>query len=323
MNKTALITGINGQDGSYLAELLLTKNYQIIGIYQNESNDLNNLKNIQSKIDLICGDLSNTKFTDNIFQNYQIDECFHLAASTFVNNSLSDDLYLKNNFISSKNLLDSLIKYQNNSRFFLAGSSEMFGNTNESPQNEKSLLNPQNIYGITKLKSYEYLKKIRQENNIFACCGFLYNHESIRRNPIFVTRKITQNIAKIKLGISNIIELGDIESSRDFGYAKEFVEAMHLMMNNSSPQDYVIASGKIFKIREILEMGFEYVKLNYLDYLKINSQYIRSASPIQLIGDTKKIYQDLNWQAKTPIQNIIYEMIENDIELIKNKIIVK
>ena len=323
MKKTALITGIGGQDGSYLAELLLSKNYHIIGTHYNHSANLTNIQNIQSKITLRFVDLSDSKASDELFKNYQINECYHLAASTFVNNSLSDDLYLKNNFHTTKNLLDSLNQYQKSSKFFLAGSSEMFGNTDQSPQTENSLFNPQNIYGIAKLKSYEYLKKMRYDHKIFACCGFLYNHESIRRNPVFVTRKITQNIAKIKLGITDIIELGDIESSRDFGYAKEYVAAMHLMMNNSSPQDYIIASGQTFKIREILAIGFAYVKLNYLDYLKINPQFIRPNHSIQLVGDAAKIYQHLNWRAKTPIHDIIYEMIENDIELLKNKIIVK
>ena len=318
--KKALITGVSGQDGSYLAELLLSKDYKVFGAFNCDSNNLKNIEHLLNKIELVEYRLNDEKLAENLIKKIQPDECYHLAGSSFVDYSTNhQDLILNNNLNSTNFLLEAIKNFSPKSRFFLAGSSEMFGESNEVPQRESSLFNPQNIYGVSKLKAFELVKNFRQNYKIFACCGILYNHESPRRNPVFLTRKISQSIAKIHLGIENKIELGDIESSRDFGYAKDYVEAIFLMLQNSQAVDYVISSGNIYRIKDILKIAFDYVNLDYKNFLKINSDFIRPSPKIQLFGDNSKIKKDLNWQPQTDIVKIIYEMIENDIVLIKSQ----
>jgi len=318
--KKALITGISGQDGSYLAELLLSKNYQVFGTINNISKNSKNIEHLKDKIELLEYNLNDKKINDDLIKIIKPDECYHLAGSSFVDYSKNnEELILCNNVNSTNFLLEAIKNYAPNCRFFLAGSSEMFGLSNESPQNEKSIFNPQNIYGISKLKAFDLVKKFRNIYKIFACCGILFNHESPRRNEIFFTRKLSQNVAKIHLGIIREIEFGDIESSRDFGYAKDYVEAFFLMLQNHQPIDYIISSGNIYKIKEILKIAFEYVNLDYSKYIKINPTLIRPSPKIQLFGDNTKIKNELNWQPKTNIKKIIYEMIENDIVLIKTQ----
>ena len=318
--KKALITGISGQDGSYLAELLLSKNYQIFGALNKDSKNLQNIEHLVNKIELVEYALNDSKITEDLIKKIQPDECYHLAGSSFVDYGKDNqDTILNNNVNSTYFLLESIKNYAPNCRFFLAGSSEMFGSSNESPQSENSIFNPQNIYGISKLKAFDLVKNYRQNYKIFSCCGILYNHESPRRNPIFLTRKISQSVARIHLGIDNQIELGDIESARDFGYAKDYVEAMFLMLQNTLAPDYVISSGNVHKIKDIIKIAFEYVNLDYKNFLKINPNFIRPSPKIQLFGDNSKIKKELNWQPQTDIKKIIYEMIENDIVLIKTQ----
>ncbi len=318
--KKALITGISGQDGSYLAEFLLSKNYQIFGALNKDAKNLQNISHLVNKIELVEYALNDSKITEDLIKKIQPDECYHLAGSSFVDYSKDNqDTILNNNFNSTYFLLESIKNYATNCRFFLAGSSEMFGSSNESPQSENSLFNPQNIYGISKLKAFDLVKNYRHNYKIFACCGILYNHESPRRNPIFLTRKISQSVARIHLGIDNQIELGDIESARDFGYAKDYVEAMFLMLQNPQATDYIISSGNVYKIKDIIKIAFDYVNLDYKKFIKINPKFIRPSPQIQLFGDNSKIKKELNWQPQTDIKKIIYEMIENDIVLIKSQ----
>ena len=318
--KKALITGVSGQDGSYLAEFLLSKNYQIFGSLNKDSKNLQNIEHLVNKIELVEYALNDSKITEDLIKKIQPDECYHLAGSSFVDYSKDNqDSILNNNVNSTNFLLESIKNYASNCRFFLAGSSEMFGLSNESPQNENSLFNPHNIYGISKLKAFDLVKNYRQNYKIFACCGILYNHESPRRNPIFLTRKISQSVARIHLGIDNQIELGDIESARDFGYAKDYVEAMFLMLQNSQATDYIISSGNVYKIKDIIKIAFDYVNLDYKNFIKINPKFIRPSPQMQLFGNNSKIKKDLNWQPQTDIKKIIYEMIENDIVLIKTQ----
>lgn len=318
--KKALITGISGQDGSYLAEFLLSKNYQIFGALNKDSKNLQNIEHLVNKIELVEYALNDSKITEDLVKKIQPNECYHLAGSSFVDYGKDNqDSILNNNVNSTNFLLESIKNYASNCRFFLAGSSEMFGLSNESPQSENSLFNPQNIYGISKLKAFDLVKDYRQNYKIFACCGILYNHESPRRNPIFLTRKISQSVARIHLKIDDQIELGDIESARDFGYAKDYVEAMFLMLQNSQATDYVVSSGNVYKIKDIIKIAFEYVNLDYKKFIKINPKFIRPSPQIQLFGDNSKIKKELNWQPQTDIKKIIYEMIENDIVLIKSQ----
>ena len=318
--KKALITGIGGQDGSYLAELLLLKNYQVFGAFNRDSKNLKNIEHLFNKIELLEYSLNDEKIAENLIKKIQPDECYHFAGSSFVDyNKNNQDLIFNNNVNSTNFLLEAIKNYTPNCRFFLAGSSEMFGLSNESPQSENSVFNPQNIYGISKLKAFDLVKNYRQNHKIFACCGILYNHESPRRNEVFFTRKVSQNVAKIHLGLAQEIELGDIESARDFGYAKDYVEAIFLMIQNSQAVDYVISSGQIYQIKDILKIAFDYVNLDYKKFIKINEKFMRPSPQIQLFGDNSKIKRELNWQPQTEIKKIIYEMIENDIVLIKTQ----
>ena len=321
--KTALITGINGQDGSYLAELLLGKNYRIIGTVKNQDSNLMNIKNIKSLIEILYYDLNENKRIEEIIQQYLPDEIYHLASNSFVSfNNLDEENFIKINSIPVQYILNSIYKFTPNSKFFLAGSSEMFGLSNQSPQNENSVFAPQSIYGKSKLKAYEILKDFRQKNKIFACCGILFNHESPRRNPIFLTRKITQYVAKIaccEIKNNEKLELGDIYSARDFGDARTYVEAMYLMLQNQYCQDYIIASNRLYKIIDILEIAFGYLNLDYREFIKINPDLIRPSPKIQLLGDNSKIIRELNWQPTQNLDKIIFEMIENDIALLKTK----
>lgn len=318
--KKALITGISGQDGSYLAEFLLSKNYQIFGALNKDSKNLQNIEHLVNKIELVEYALNDSKITEDLIKKIQPDDCYHLAGSSFVDYSKDNqDSILNNNVNSTNFLLESIKNNASNCRFFLAGSSEMFGLSNESPQNENSIFNPQNIYGISKLKAFDLVKNYRQNYKIFSCCGILYNHESPRRNPIFLTRKISQSVARIHLKIDDKIELGDIESARDFGYAKDYVEAMFLMLQNSQATDYIISSGNVYKIKDIIKIAFDYVNLDYKNFIKINPKFIRPSPQMQLFGDNSKIKKELNWQPQTDIKKIIYEMIENDIVLIKTQ----
>jgi GDPmannose 4,6-dehydratase len=320
--KKALITGISGQDGSYLAELLLSKNYQVFGALNRDSNakNLRNIHHLLNKIEICEYSLNDKEIADNLIKIIHPDECYHLAGSSFVDYSQDNQNLILNNNVNSTNfLLDAIKNYTSNCRFFLAGSSEMFGLSNESPQSENSIFNPQNIYGVSKLKAFDLVKIYRENYKIFACCGILYNHESPRRNEVFFTRKVSQNVAKIYLGLAKEIELGDIESSRDFGYAKDYVEAFFLMLQNSQATDYVISSGSIYQIKEILKIAFDYVNLDYEKYIKINPNLIRPSPKIQLFGDNSKIKKELNWQPQADIKKIIYEMIENDIVLLKTQ----
>lgn len=321
--KTALITGVNGQDGSYLTELLLGKKYRVIGTIKNQNSDLFNIKNIKSKIEIFNYDLENTQQIRSLIQNFLPDEIYHLASNSFVSFDKNDEQnFININCKSLQNILQAINDFCKNSKLFFAGSSEMFGNSNQSPQNENSVFAPQNIYGKSKLLAYEFLQEFRQKNQIFACCGILYNHESPRRNPIFITRKISQFIAKIaekKLEENEKLELGDINSARDFGDARDYVEAMYLMIQNSNCEDYIISSNKLYKITDILEIAFGYLNLDYKNYIKINPDFIRPSPKIQLLGDNSKIIHDLKWQPNINLDKIIFEMIENDIALLKTK----
>jgi GDPmannose 4,6-dehydratase len=321
--KIAVITGINGQDGSYLAELLLSKNYQIFGAINKNSQNTENIKNILSQIELFDYDLQENQNLSKNLQAIKPHEIYHLAGSSFVDNNQNQlEKLIILNSDSTKNILENIKNFLPNCRFFLAGSSEMFGESNQSPQNENSQFNPQNPYGISKLLAYENLKLYRQKHKIFASCGILYNHESPRRNPVFLTRKISMAVAKIYLGLENKIILGDISSSRDFSHAKDVVQGIYLMMQQEIPDDYIVSSGTSTSIEEVLQIAFNYKNLDYKKYLQIDQNLIRKSTKLTLLGDNSKIKKQLNYQPQYKINEIIIEMIENDIVKIKttNKI---
>ena len=322
MKKRALITGINGQDGSYLAELLLAKDYEVFGVMRRSSIEvtekMKNILAIKDKIDLRTCSLENSLSIYKLFKEVKPDECYHLAASSFVSYSLEDDLsIMTNNFTTTHNILAAILDICPKCRLYFAGSSEIFGEAETCPQNERTPYNPRSVYGISKLASHHLIRNYRKRYGVFACTGFTYNHESPRRGKAFVTRKITSNVAKIEKGLADYIELGNVNTSRDWGYAPEFVEAMYKMLNeNEEPKDYVIATGKSHTIEELLKTAFAVVGKDYKDYVRIKQEFFRQGEEIPLLGDPSAIYNDLGWKAAKDFKEMIYDMVKSDIEIL-------
>lgn len=316
----ALITGINGQDGSYLAELLLSKGYEVHGIVRREaiedpSHRLINLRETIGRVTLHAGAIDNHLSLYKIINRVRPDECYHLAAASFVSYSLDDELsVLSSNFNSTHFLLASIRELVPECRFYFAGSSEMFGDAEVSPQNEIARFNPRSIYGISKVAGHHLVANYRRHHKLFACTGILYNHESPRRGYEFVTRKITSSVAKIYLKQADTIELGNLEARRDWGYAPEYVEAMWKMLTADVPDDYVIATGELHSVREFLEMAFAVVGLDYRDYLHVSSNYFRPDEQVPLVGDCGKAAARFGWRPRRKLADIVSEMVQADIQ---------
>ncbi|KKQ12051.1 MAG: NAD-dependent epimerase/dehydratase [candidate division TM6 bacterium GW2011_GWF2_36_6] len=318
IKKKALITGIYGQDGFYLAQLLIQKNYHVFGYV--EKIDITHELHQERSITIYECSVVDQQKTWDIITQIQPDECYHLAGVSFVSYDKDEEQKtLYTNIFSTQILLTGILQSCPSCKFYLAGSGEMFGNAIESPQNENTPFNPRSAYGISKVTAYHIMKTYRQNHGLFACCGFTYNHESPRRSPLFVTRKITQAVARIYYGQQKSLSLGNIEAQRDWGYAPEYVEAMWLMLNNRNPIDYVIATGKPQKIVDVLCVAFSLCNLDYKKYLHIDTCLIRPDEHIPLIGNPQKIYNDLSWYAKKNIFDIIKEMIHFDIKILTEK----
>jgi GDPmannose 4,6-dehydratase len=322
--KKALITGINGQDGSYLAELLLAKGYEVHGIVRREaiedsSHRLRNIAHIKDNLTLHVGSVDNHLFIYKAIGEIKPDECYHLAASSFVSYAFDDEIsVLSNNFSSTHFLLASIKELAPKCRFYFAGSSEMFGDTDTSPQDETAKFNPRSIYGISKVSGYYLVKNYRRQHDTFACAGILFNHESPRRGYEFVTRKIASAAARIFLKLDDKLELGNIEAQRDWGYSPEYVEAMWRMLNHDKADDYVIATGRLHSVRQFLDAAFSVVGLQYQDYLRINRTYFRPDEKVPLVGDYSKAQSVLGWCPKKTFEEIVEEMVFAEIKLLEN-----
>lgn len=317
--KKALITGITGQDGSYLAEFLLAKGYEVHGIVRRTSiedsaHKLSHLKGILNKIVLHTASLDNHLSLYKVINQVQPDECYHLAASSFVSYSFDDEFsILSSNFSGTHYLLASIKEIMPVCRFYFAGSSEMFGSASNSPQNELTPFNPRSIYGISKLSSHHLVRNYRERYDLFACTGILYNHESPRRDFKFVTRKITSSVAKIKLGLQDKLYLGNLDAVRDWGYAPDYIYSMWLMLQRDTPKDYVVASGINHSVREFVQYAFNCVGLNYQEFIEVDQRFYRETEKIPLCGDSSQIQRELNWQSNRQLKDIIREMVENDL----------
>ena len=312
--KKALITGITGQDGSYLSELLLEKGYEVHGIVKKESFEkkekLKNILSFEKKIFLHVGNLINRSDVESIFSKVLPNECYHLSASSFVNYTLNNEYQTMNyNFNSTYNLLSAISEIKKNCKFYLAGSSEMFGDPVETPQNEKTSFNPKSVYGISKVASYYLLKNFREKENIFACTGLAYNHESPRRGDQFVTKKIVSSAVKIKLGLQKKLYLGNLDVKRDWGYAPDFVKAMWKILQLDFPGDFVISSSKLYSVRDFLDITFSLLGLNYKDYVEVDQKLFRASEKKYLFGNSDKIKKILNWKNSKSLKEIIEEMI--------------
>ena len=317
--KKVLITGIGGQDGSYLAELLLSKGYEVHGI-ELVGVPLPNLAQIETQLKLHKGSLLDAEWLTDLLQRISPDECYHLAAASFVSFRFEDEAkILKNNIEGTHNLLASLKTSSPLCRFFFAGTSEMFGNVDCSPQCEGSLFKPRSVYGISKVAGHNLVGYYRQQHSFWACTGILYNHESPRRGAAFVTRKITSTAARIKLGLENKLVLGNLDAERDWGYSPDYVNAMWLMLQAESPRDYVLSSGKLHTVREFTHAAFSAVGLDYRDYVEVSQEFYREKEHIPLCGDPRKAKSELGWQSSLSFQDMVSEMVQNDLLLLRGQ----
>ena len=315
MAKIAIITGVSGQDGSYLAELLVSKKYKVYGICNpKKKNNLKNLKNIKKKIIVKKIDINDYSKIKHIIKRLKPKEFYHLAAQSFINYKFEDEFFKLNPNINGTHYILSAIKqFSPRTKFYFAASSELFGNVNQSPQNEDTKFNPRSAYGVSKAAGFYLTKNYREAYKIHACSGILYNHESPRRNENFVSRKITKNLSLILKGKINKIVLGNINSKRDWGHAKDYVFAMWKMMQLNRPQDFVIGSGKTHTVRDFIRFAFQHVSLDYKKYIKIDKRLFRPNDKVSLKADFKKAKKLLNWKPTITFKSLVKEMVEHDL----------
>lgn len=335
--KSALVTGITGQDGSYLAELLLEKGYKVYGLVRRKSKlDFNNAEHLKNKVEFIFGDMTDISSLIRAMKISQADEVYNLAAQSFVATSWESPLATAEiDAIGVTNMLEAIRTVKSEARFYQASTSEMFGLVQEIPQKETTPFYPRSPYGVAKLYGHWITKNYRESYGLYACSGILFNHESERRGEEFVTRKITVAVAKIKCGIQDILELGNLDAKRDWGYSKDYVEAMWLMLQQTIPDDYVISTGKTHPVREFVTLAFEFagMKLEWhgkdeKEYatlkgtdkvvVKVNPQFYRPAEVELLIGDCTKAETKLGWNRKVSYEQLIKIMVENDLKIIES-----
>ena len=321
MKKVALITGITGQDGSYLAELLLSKGYEVHGIVrrvalEDETHRLWRIREILKDINLHAGSLESYASLFNIILRIKPSEIYHLAAQSYVGYSFEDEFSTLNININGTHYLLSAVKEfaASKVKFYFAGSSEMFGKVQAIPQNENTIFNPRSAYGISKVTGYHLVKNYREAYKLHASNGILFNHESPRRGFEFVTRKISYAAARIKKGWKEKLKLGNINAKRDWGHAKDYVEAMWLMLQKDNPEDYVIGTGKEHSVEDFAKKAFAHVGLNYKDHIVIDKNLIRPAEVDTLLADYSKAKKNLNWEPKISFDDLVVAMVENDLK---------
>ena len=323
MAKIALISGITGQDGSYLAEFLLKKKYKVHGLIrrvalEDRTHRLWRLRGILKKINLHAASLESYASIVKIIQRIKPNEIYHLGAQSYVDYSFQDEFSTLNTNINGTHYFLSAVKdFSPKTKFYFAGSSEMFGKVKTVPQNEKTPFYPRSAYGISKVTGHDLTRNYREAYNLFCCTGILFNHESPRRGFEFVTRKISHGVATIKLGLERKIELGNLDAKRDWGHAKDYVEAMWLMLQREKPDDFVIATGKQHSVREFAKLAFSVVGLNYKDYIITDKNLFRPSEVHSLLGDYSKARKLLKWKPKTSFKNLVKDMVEFDIKSVK------
>ena len=321
--KRVLITGITGQDGSYLAELLLEKGYEVHGIVrrvaiEDPEHRLWRVLHLKDRLHLHAASLESLPSIYRVFQTVKPHECYHLAAQSFVAYSFEDEFSTLNaNINGTHYVLAALRDCAPDCRFYFAASSEMFGQTAQVPQNELTPFHPRSAYGISKVAGFDLSRNYREAYGIKASSGILYNHESPRRGFEFVTRKITSHAARIKLGLAKEVRLGNLDARRDWGHAREYVRAMWLMLQQDQSDDYVIATGEQHSVREFAELAFAHLGLDYRNHVVVDSQFLRPADVETLLGDTAKARQKLGWTYKVPFKDLVQEMVEADVARLK------
>lgn len=318
--KKAIITGISGQDGSYLAELLLEEGYEVHGLVQrleleDPDRSLWRISHLLEKLVLHPTSIESYPGLFRIFERVQPDECYHLAAASFVSYSFDEEFAIFNANVNGTHYLLSVIKEcAPQCKFYFAGSSEMFGKADRSPQNEDTPFNPRSAYGITKVTGFHLTKNYRENYGLFMCNGILYNHESERRGFEYVTRKISSTAVKIKLGLASELRLGNLDAKRDWGYAPDYVRAMWLMLQQDAPQDFVIATGQPHSVKELVSAAFSELDLDWEKYVVIDPQFYRPAEEHTLTGDFGKARRVLGWEPQIGFEEIVRRMVKADMK---------
>jgi GDPmannose 4,6-dehydratase len=329
--KKALITGITGQDGSYLAEFLLDKEYEVYGIIRRSStfgtdriDHLYQDPHTQPKLKLIYGDLTDGGNLSTILNDIQPDEVYNMGAQSHVRVSFDQPIYTVNvDALGTLRLLEAMRIMKTPPRFYQASSSEMYGKVTETPQTESTPFYPRSPYGCAKVYSFWQTVNYREAYNIFACNGILFNHESPRRGETFVTRKITRAATRIKLGLQDKLYLGNLDAKRDWGFAGDYIEAMWLMLQVEKPDDYVIATGRTHSVREFLDEVFGCLELDWNDYVEIDPRYFRPTEVDLLLGDATRAKKVLNWQPKVDMKQLAKMMVDADMKLAENEKVIK
>ena len=323
MSRRALITGITGQDGSYLSELLLGEGYEVHGIVrrvaiEDPGHRLWRIRHIVDKLILHAASMESFASIFNVVDKVKPDECYHLSAQSFVSYSFEDEFSTVNTNINGTHYMLAAIKDRApHCKFYFAASSEMFGNAKESPQNENTPFHPRSAYGISKVAGFDLTRNYREAYGLYALSGILFNHESPRRGFEFVTRKVTSTVAKIKAGLAGKLRLGNLEAKRDWGYARDYVQAMWLMLKQDEPEDYVIASGETHSIQELVELAFRYANLEWKDYVVIDQDLYRPAEIYELRGDFSKAREKFGWRPKVTFKELIQRMVDADLEALQ------
>lgn len=315
----ALITGITGQDGSYLAELLLEKGYGVFGVVRRSSvKKLDRIERLVDDIELVEGDLTDQTSLDHIMVSVLPDEVYNLAAQSFVPVSWNQPVLTSDvTGIGVIRVLEAIRKHRPQAKFVQASSSEMFGKVRETPQTERTPFYPRSPYGIAKVFGHYTTVNYRESHGIFACSAMGFNHESPRRGLEFVTRKVTHQVAKIKLGLAKKLLMGNLDAKRDWGFAGDYVRAMWMMLQQLEPDDYVLATGETHSIRELLELAFGHVGLDWQEYVEIDPKFLRPAEVELLCGDATKAREKLGWVPKVGFKQLIKMMVEADLEMVR------
>ena len=320
-HKRALITGITGQDGSYLAEFLLKQGYDVIGMIRRSSTvNFERIRHIQEKIALISGDLLDEVSMINMLRENRPTEVYNLAAQSFVQTSWAQPVFTgETTALGVTRVLDAIRIVDPDIRFYQASSSEMFGKVVEVPQREATPFYPRSPYGVAKVYGHWITVNYRESYGMHANSGILFNHESPRRGLEFVTRKITNSAARIKLGLDKELRLGNLESQRDWGFAGDYVKAMWLMLQQDQPGDFVVATGQTQSVRRFCELAFSYVGLDYRDYVVLDERFMRPAEVDLLVGDPSRAHKVLGWQPETSFENLVRMMVEADVALLRGQ----
>ncbi|EGG32448.1 GDP-mannose 4,6-dehydratase [Paenibacillus sp. HGF5] len=319
MTKSALVTGITGQDGSYLADLLLEKGYKVYGLRRRTSIPvMDNIEHIKNEIEFIEGDLLDQGSLVNAIKISNPDEVYNLAAQSFVGTSWDQpSLTGQITGIGVTNLLEAVRSKKPEAKFYQASSSEMFGKVVETPQKETTPFYPRSPYGVAKVYGHWITVNYRESYDLYACSGILFNHESPRRGIEFVTRKVTTAAARIKLGLQKELRMGNLDAKRDWGFAGDYVKAMWLMLQQDNPDDFVISTGETHTVEELVEVAFGHVGLNWRDYVVIDPKFVRPAEVDLLLGDCSKAKEKLGWELEVGFEELVKMMVESDLEKVR------